>query len=54
MVEQGSHFNKSGTLTSLHENGLSLAVSDILFDFDESKCNFFHYFILIYLKTDWF
>ena len=29
MIKQGQNQNKSGTLTSLHKNGLSLAISDI-------------------------
>ena len=52
MTQEGGRDKESGTLTTLHENGLSLAISDILFNSAESKCVFFHYFICIYSKKD--
>ena len=37
MIQEGGKDKISGTLTTLHENGVSLAISDISFNFDESK-----------------
>ena len=52
-MQEGGQDKKSGTLTTLHENGLSLAISDISLLLTNANVIFVHYFICIYSETYW-